>query len=305
VYIKVLIKKIIKRLHYVFYINRKKQIFRYLTYLSTSRYPKFLRLNSYPYTSGDTFRWYSDHLFDETSSFDPNKVRKKDLVFVKTDLVENFFLNYHKDITNQYYLITHNSDRNVNEELILFKDEKIIKWFAQNLEIPMIDGIYPIPIGLENRRYLNNGMISDFDVDTSKTNLIISSFNLSTNKAARSIVHDLSKKNNLIENLTFSNHIDYIKSLSTFKFNLCPSGNGLDTHRIWESLMVETIPVMLSNNFSNNFYNLGIPILLIEKWEELNKLNKTDLDELYNKIINNGSLKQFVNFEYWKKYLRS
>ena len=98
---------------------------------------------------------------------------------------------------------------------------------------------------------------------------------------------------------------EYASNIQKSHFVLAPWGNGIDTHRIWESLMVETIPVMLSNNFSNNFYNLGIPILLIEKWEELNKLNKTDLDELYNKIIKNGSLKQFVNFEYWKKYLRS
>jgi len=244
-------------------------------------------------------------LFDETSSFNPEKVRENDLIFVKADLIENFFLNYHVDIQNKYYLITHNSDRKINAELSLYKDEKIIKWFAQNLEIPMLRDIYPIPIGLENRRYLNNGMIGHFNVKINKTNLIISSFNLNTNKAARSIVHDISKKNNLVEILTFDSHIEYIKSVSKFKFNLCPPGNSLDTHRIWESLMVDTIPVMLSNSFSKNFQNLGIPIVLIEKWEDLNKFNKTALDEIYDEYLKNGSLKRFVNFEYWKKYLKS
>lgn len=244
-------------------------------------------------------------MFDETSSFNPEKVRENDLIFVKADLIENFFLNYHVDIKNKYYLITHNSDRNINEELVLHKDEKIIKWFAQNLEIPMLHDIHPIPIGLENRRYLNNGMIGHFNVNINKTNLIISSFNLNTNKEARSIVREISERNNLVEILTFDSHIEYIKSVSKFKFNLCPPGNGLDTHRIWESLMVDTIPIILSNNFSKNFHNLGIPILLIEKWEDLNKFNKTALDEIYDEYLKKGSLKRFVNFEYWKKYLKS
>ena len=31
----------------------------------------------------------------------------------------------------------------------------------------------------------------------------------------------------------FKTHKEYTKNLAKFKFNLCPNGNGVDTHRIW------------------------------------------------------------------------
>ena len=75
---KTLIKKI--------YFKIKRQFLNFLIQNFTSVY----RPSSNPYISGDTFRKLADHLYDETKKFNPKKVKENDLIFVKTDMIENF-----------------------------------------------------------------------------------------------------------------------------------------------------------------------------------------------------------------------
>ena len=45
---------------------------------------------------------------------------------------------------------------------VKYKDELIIHWFAQNLDFLSDENFSALPIGLENKRYLNNGLLSHF-----------------------------------------------------------------------------------------------------------------------------------------------
>src|SRR5690348_15017618 len=72
--------------------------------------PRF-RPSSYPYISGDTFRAFCDHVFDETNvPFDPTKIQFADTVFVRNDVLDIFFSRYHPYIPHPYILISHNGD---------------------------------------------------------------------------------------------------------------------------------------------------------------------------------------------------
>ena len=95
-------KKVLKRAYYNFLFNPKKKIIRKLSHYSIYTNPSFLRISSKPYISGDTFRNYSDHIFDETRSIVPKKVKKGDIVFLKTELKDIFFSEYHKKIKYPY-----------------------------------------------------------------------------------------------------------------------------------------------------------------------------------------------------------
>ena len=64
---------------------------------------------------------------------------------------------------------------------------------------------------------------------------------------------------------TFDNNLEYLKELSKYKFSLCPPGNGLDTHRVWESLLVGTIPIVEDNELNNNFLKMGVPLVCSEQ----------------------------------------
>ena len=59
------------------------------------------------------------------------------ILFLKTDLKNIYFNNYHNEIKEPYILICHNSDDSIEEEDMEFIDSKIIYLFAQKLNVPL------------------------------------------------------------------------------------------------------------------------------------------------------------------------
>ena len=274
--------------------------------------PKLFRPSSLPFVSGDTFRDFAHHIFDETQTLKPNKVKENDVVFLKTDLKNIYFEHYHPKIQNPYYLFTHNSDEPVYESDIELIDSKIKHWFAMKLNVLANEFISPLPAGLENARYLNNGRIKNFKkvlhenehVLSNKPNQILCSFNPNTNFDIRQPLLELSNKHQEITVKQFENRLEYLQHLSTYKFNLCPEGNNFESHRIWESLLFGCTPVVIKNNVNENFFDMGIPLLMLDSWDELQNYTSLDLDKR-NKINFNKNYSQFVTFEFWKNYIKS
>tara|TARA_B100002019_G_scaffold285670_1_gene294980 strand:+ start:1669 stop:2553 length:885 start_codon:yes stop_codon:yes gene_type:complete len=283
------LKKIFQKINqtiYIFYIRNLKM---------------YLRLSSYPFISGDTLRKYSDHVLDETSNLKIDKIKKGDLVFVKTDYLKTFFIELMPKINNNFKLVTHNSDINIDFDMKKFVKNKDLEWYAQNLTfVPdSSDKIFPIPIGVENKHYFKNGILSHFDIkDIKKEYEILCSFNINTNKKRIEVLNAIKSSEN-INFLRYSNHKEYIRELSKHKFNICPEGNGVDTHRFWESLIVETIPVVLKSEFIENFKRYEIPMLCLNSWKDLNKISKNELNSFYETNISNLKFKKFVEFDFW------
>jgi len=265
------------------------------------RYPKLFRPSSKPFISGDTFRKYADHIFDESTSFNPEDVKKNDTVFINSDLIEVYFQIQHPKIGSKYFLISHNSDRNVDNNLTNLSDDKIIHWFAQNLVIKSNKITSIIPIGLENRRWLKYGKKRWFNTRQEKTKYILSSFNTFNNYKERNEADIFAKKSPIVDIKRFDKPSEYFNEASKYKFVLCPSGNGADTHRLWESQILKSLPILLNSNFSSNLKKLGLPALYLDSWDELISYSKTDLDKIYEKKINNNN--QLIYLDYWKKII--
>jgi hypothetical protein len=73
-----------------------------------------------------------------------------------------------------------------------------------------------------------------------------------------------------IDNPDFSEkgRINYLVNLREFDLIPCPVGNGIDTHRIWETLYMGGIPVVKRHPiFVQMLANL--PVIFIDGWEEL------------------------------------
>ena len=284
------------------YFKLKRRVINYLLH----KYTFIYRPSSRPYISGDTFRKISDHIYDESKKMNPLKVKKNDIVFISNTLVDSFFIEIHPFINNEYILISHNSDRNITQEEIKYMDNKILHWFAQNME-GKNNKTSVIPIGLENLRYQLNGVLSDFqsteNIEKSKITLL--SFNVVTNNKERKKVLESLKNNRFIEKNSLGNHREYFEELKKYKFNLCPEGNGLDTHRIWESLLALAIPVMIRNTFTENLASLNFPIMLLDEWEDFNSFSIEDLNKYYKKETASKSFFDIVSYEYWLNKIKS
>lgn len=80
---------------------------------------------------------------------------------------------------------------------------------------------------------------------------------------------------------------EYAKGLSECFFSTCPMGEGFDTYRFWESLMVGTIPIVKDHPFYDILleYYPNIPMLRVKQWDEiltlLPTINKTTWEKMW------------------------
>jgi len=277
--------------------------------LSIDRYPGIFRPSSYPFLTGDSLRNLCDHVFDETQSFKPLEVKENDIVFLKTDLKEIYFDHYHQSIKSKYILVTHNSDISIEKEDLSFLDDKIKHWFAAKLNVLASNKLTALPYGLENRRWLKNGLVKNFKSELSKNinknERILCSFNPNTNLMERAPLVDIARnKQEIIDIRNFSKSKTYIKELSNYSFNLCPEGNNFESHRIWESLIFKTTPIVINNIINQNFYNMGVPLIMLDNWNDLSNLDINDLKRI-NKENLEKNYEIFVNFNFWKSQIIS
>ena len=250
-------------------------------WITLERFPNLFRPSSKPYLSGDTLRNFSDHIFDESKSIDPKNIKNKDIVFVNTDVIDIFFKTIFQEIKNDFVLITHNSDVNIESSHLEIIDSRVIHWFAQNLNIENKEKVSLIPIGLENLRRLKHGRRKWFsNPEKEKTKFIF-------------------RDNNLIDVKKYEKVEDYFSNLQDYRFIICPEGNGLDTHRIWEGILLNTFPILKFSNFTQILQNEGIPAIYIENWEEINDFNEKDLNKIYQDLLKTNT-KEYILFNYWK-----
>ncbi len=295
-----LLKRIIKR------IKQRLKTFYFLNFR------KFIRISSTPFVSGDTFRKYADHVMDEIKTFKVGDLKDNDKVFIKTDFLEQFIQSDLKNINKKVVVLIHNSDYSFDKiHAENFADREIIV-FSQNLNLDFTNykNIYPLPIGIENRSYFMNGKLSNFkkvmnkQIPKSNNNLVLCAFNPTTNPERNNIL-ELSSKNKLINFLRFSSHQEFLVEVSKHKFNLCPEGNGIDTHRFWESLIVGTIPIVKNNYLIKNFESIGVPCYVLNEWSELDNLNENDLNSYFDLNKNNLKENKSYYFSFWKEFIEN
>lgn len=201
---------------------------------------------------------------------------------------------------NPFVLVSHNSDTNIyNNEYYkeLAEHPKIIKWYSQNL---MLDHSKTklLPIGIANSQWshgnlslLNEAIINNNN-NNNKTNGIYFYCNIDTNKTKR--MECYLKLHNYIP---FTNRLEesnYFNFLATFKFAICPEGNGIDTHRLWECFYLKVIPIVLENEFIllvKKTYNL--PMIILKDWSDLISM-RLEYQDYDNSILDFTNLKQEI-----------
>lgn len=268
--------------------------------LTFERFPNIFRPTSNPYISGDGFRKISDHIFDESSNLNPKKIKFKDIVFLNPELADIYFSNFHNQVSNKYYLVTHNSNIEIGKYIDKYIDEKIIHWFALNLNINH-PKVTLIPMGLENLRRLRFGRKKWFKNKKffKSDNYVLASFDIYKNFDEREPIFDILNNNKLVKFNKFNSKQEYFQNLRTFKFLICPVGKGYDTSRIWESLLCGVYPILKLNEHSKLLKQVGLPALYLEDWSDLNSYDKQTLNDLYTKFKNAGEF-DLNTFKYWK-----
>lgn len=238
------------------------------------------------------------------NTFNIEKCKQYDPCFVYTHTyyAKDLF-NVIKYIKHRFVVITHNWDTNVD----FLPPDNVVKWYTQNVNI--IDSrIESIPIGLENDRWFKEvdkkgKMIAQLDSIRGYDKLVYMNFDIKTNPLKRNRVYQALKDKTWVTVDMHSNGYnfeDYIKKIHSHRFVICPEGNGIDTHRMWESLYMKAYPIV-DNNINNSFYK-DLPILAVDNWEDLT------LDFIIDscRMLNTGKWNyDKLTFEYWKNKIRN
>jgi len=201
-------------------------------------------------------------------------------------------------------IVTNQTDHLLDYDFYKRKPKCVKYWYSINLQ-HVHENLNPIPLGLSNNYSPKNLLPEDFDRFSSevikKENKMYINFNSSTNFSERENLYKKFESQNWvkIQNSNLSKK-DYYKELSKFKFSLSPWGNGIDTHRVWESLYVGTIPITKYHHTFSTSQDL--PILFVDDYDQIS-------EELLLKYLENYKLNKFnlmkLNNSYWSELINS
>lgn len=237
--------------------------------------------SSYPYLSGYTWLFFADWRLTDVDGprvnfedFEPEKVKLGDTVFVDFGCFELFATEYLPRIENRFILITanygHGDDPVPGRYGYLAYHPKISAWFLQNLDREVVGNIIPIPIGIASRHW-GHGNIDIFtrviaEVQTKKKVKDILMYVNLTFRPERADCIEYFKKLK-IKNEKFKPLGGYLLDLARSDFVICPRGNGLDTHRLWEALLLGSYPVVQTSTLNPLYEDL--PVVVVNQWEEV------------------------------------
>jgi hypothetical protein len=228
-------------------------------------------------------------------------------IFIYTHILDDFikYILDHLSKKIKFTIYLHNSDHvfgetNLHRRLISHSQIKCI--YAQNVNY-MGDGdknkITLLPIGLANSMFKHGNVLALYETMSKsyflkKTRDIYININPSTFNYRATILKELEK--NGVETVKSPKPFDeYLKELSEYRFCLCMRGNGIDTHRFFEALYLNVIPVIINNKYTNMqgfvdyLKRLEIPFyeinndsveIIVEKYFNTNFFNES----LFNKI---------------------
>jgi hypothetical protein len=110
--------------------------------------------------------------------------------------------------------------------------------------------------------------IQDYDAT------IYINFTASNNSTVRNRLLSIVKDNKFVKYSHFeisdSSRISYLADLRNYSLVPCPEGNGIDTHRLWETLYMGGTPVITKSRFLPLVIQ-DLPVIQLNSWKELNE----------------------------------
>lgn len=177
------------------------------------------------------------------------------------------------NIRTKFNIFFHNSDCSfLVQHIELLNIPNLKNIYTQNIDICPQERIIPLPIGIANSQWKHGNLdiwkniLENTDLNN-KHNNIYFNFKIETNKNKRKSCYNIIKSKK-IPNLKNTDYLNYLKTLSTYKYAICPEGNGIDTHRLWECLYLKVIPICLHNHVTEYYSNI-FPIVLLDDWNNI------------------------------------
>ena len=239
---------------------------------------------------------------DRRSSREVNRTRplQGSLLYAKRDHVEKLFplLGQRRA---RIVLITAEADESVgiSEKIPM----QVAHWFSTNACHPDVS---PLPLGLGNS-YCKLTAKADLLATVagmSKTGLLYVNFRPETNPEVRVPLWESYSEGERGGWVTRcaggASSEEFVHSMASHRFVLCPRGNGIDTHRMWEALYVGSIPVVERHPALESFSDL--PILFVDR---IDGITRSFLEESYGKMTSMNWNWEKLFLPWWREQLEA
>jgi hypothetical protein len=228
-----------------------------------------------------------DICYNKSNGLNVNELKPFDSIFIKVDLLESS-LNWLSNLNVPFHLMSGNGDITISDDLIKrVLNSKIASWTGNNLN-KIDEKILQVPIGFcEIGRNRPNAFKEYVEPSERKLIDIVVTPSSNTHPNRKEIDSIIGK--NI---LNISKRLDYEQFLTAMgisKYSICPRGNGVDTHRFTESILMNCIPIVKSSILNPMFEEMGG--VIVEDWNQIHALDFDNLPTINRDVI---------TLEYWE-----
>jgi hypothetical protein len=288
------------------------------------------RRPSYPFNCADGFRQLCRHRCEPHGcSFSVGAVQNGDCIFVSNTALNTFktttegvkaLSRIYRDIKVPFFVVSGSGDLSqpdgdkwhvgeaplwAEQYSYMLDFENLKAWFASNCHWmpeskPKPEKIHCIPIGIENR-YSSIGReprayLKDMRQPTNSTpsKLLLVDFKPMSIKPWRDSALKALQHEWVTVLQPHLSHEAWRKLVQDHKWVACPPGHGYDTHRVWEVLMLGSVPVVPSTSMDSLYE--GLPVLIVNDWHNL---TAERLHERYEELRTEAWNLDRLFFPYW------
>jgi len=146
--------------------------------------------------------------------------------------------------------------------------------------------VRPFPHGIERKMHIGyerHEILRDYiedNTEATKTLFICHRDDTGARGSIRDIFRDR-------EWATVSPKLDYepyLQGIKDHRFVLCPSGNGIESARNWETLYMRRVPVFKRHPYLEEMFK-DVPAIFVDEWKEVTEQLLKDSEHLYQKAL--------------------
>jgi hypothetical protein len=257
------------------------------------------------------FQELCDHVYDHRNvwptptkdgrpvHFKASAVKPGDMIFVRD--CQSFFEEKHPRIKVPYFVLTHGEylDKFKEKYVKYLKDDKILAWFTIHpCDMPDHERIIPIPLGIvqQDNLYKRRTQVHKKFMNLRKgpkKKMVYMNFT-EWHMPFRTKIKNYFKDEPFVTHRERCEFNEFISELGKHKFVLSPPGLGPDCYRVWESLLVGTIPIVQHSHMDEMYE--GLPVLFIDDWKEV---TEKFLNKKYKEITSKTYSQEKLYMEYW------
>ena len=267
--------------------------------------------------TGDKFMNFCTHHCDRNHMQSKGSLHQVNYMYVEGHNFSTALYFADKYYNVKWVIVSHNSDANIIDhegrdfdycfvESNIPKNVKMI--FAQNLNV-LSKIIRPLPIGIENWKWHKGQKWVEIESMApqkfKREKWLYVNHAIATNPEERTQPYNLFKNKGFATVKSKISFLEYLTDLKKHRFRICPFGNGLDTHSIWETLYMDCVPIVKKAIFTEIFQRL-VPMIIVNDWSEvtLKNLEKWYYQEKQWKECKARGEYDALNFDWWIKVIK-